>query len=1093
MFSGWILRRFGVMTACLAVALSVPGAVGAATGPWVVARADAAAWTFTALAWGHGRYVAATADGIIATSLDGGAWRPVAGDEEWSITDIASGPDGFVAVGRLTRTDQGRESLVLHSDDGVRWASVLPAGTEDTGLDCALWDGAAWLAYGTGVVWSSPNGVTWTEHDLVVDQGPLPRLSISGVVLWGGKLVAVGTISIMGDPQNLIQGWAGTSADGLSWTTAGLVDDRPLHGLAAGDDALAAVGKGVTARSPDGASWSFEDLAGGSVLEDVVWTGGRFVAVGGVTPQDGAARGVILTSEDGTGWSAADTGAAGDWLAAGAASLSGVLAVGPRSVAASGDGLSWERPLGDPLADVVGPMVAAAPGLVAAGDLVAPPAWLGVHRRTAWTSADGIEWSATPLPGSAGAVIDLAVRDGTVLGAGGCLSRSVVIRGADGEWTMADVAGPDGSKLHGAGAGPGRFVVSGSHGLVAASGDGTAWTTHALAGFNTTWNDVVWTGSKYIAVAGNSRMAESADGVLWSITAAGEGRAGIERLASGSGVTVGVGQPGALQVTTDGGATWFRAATPPDVHLWDVRWTGAGFIAVGGRGTVLESPDGLQWTAATTPVAVELDGAGTIDGRTVVTGRGGTIQVRLEDPPAVAEASDGRVVVPAAAHVAGFDGSFWTTDLALTNPTAHALLAWVRFLPRDGAPLTRPVVVEAASSRVFTDVVSTLFGQPGAAGSLVIDSPGGLVATSRTASPFGEGAAGQVLPGTPPAAGGDTFIFPGLAGPPGFRTNIGLANLSGSDVHCTISVRGADGAELAVPEADLGPWGSTQLNRVLRSAGAVTGAWAVGQCDGPVAAYASVVDLGTNDGATVLPAPVTDEPLVVPAVARTPGYNGSLWRSDLFLVNPHDRAARVRVDLLPEGGGIVTGPEITVAAQSETGIGDVLGTKFPGARAGALRVVSLEGSVAVWSRTYNVVGGLGTLGQGVPAVPESALSAGAGALAIGGLKGGPAAGRWFHTNLGLVNASVQDVSVTVELYRGNGRRLASTPVDLPAGSWTQLLRVFRNVAAAPVADGYALVEVPSGGAGVTAWASVIDDRSGDPSFEIGQAKAGRAP
>jgi len=161
----------------------------------------------------------------------------------------------------------------------------------------------------------------------------------------------------------------------------------------------------------------------------------------------------------------------------------------------------------------------------------------------------------------------------------------------------------------------------------------------------------------------------------------------------------------------------------------------------------------------------------------------------------------------------------------------------------------------------------------------------------------------------------------------------------------------------------------------------------------------------------------------------------------------------------------------------------VLGSLFPGSSTGALRILPLAGSVAAWSRTYDVTGS-GTLGQGVIAVPEGDLAAAGGVSAMAGLQGGPATRRWFHTNLGLANLSQDPAAVTVKLFRGNGRLLTSIPVELPGQSWSQLLRVFKKVTVAPVADGFALVEAAPGEGPVAAWASVIDDLSGDPSFRL---------
>ena len=1071
----------------LALAVVTPMTAAKAAGPWVVARSDAGSWYFKTVTWGHGRFVAATAGGILATSLDGGAWRPVTADQEWSITDIASGPDGFVAVGYATRPDRTTNSVILHSPDGAHWTSALPPDTRDEGVTSIAWGDGEWLALGGKVAWMSADGVTWVRHDLVSDVQAFPGLGITGVVRVGDHWLAVGDVVQMGYFHNLSSGWVGTSADGVSWTTVG-GGDEPLNGIADNGNRLVAVGDGTIGWSDDGATWSFQDLGESVALDGVAWTGKRFVAVG--RDQEPGTDPVvrILVSEDGKTWtqaSPADGGVGGD-LEAVAASPSGLVAAGAGTVEVSGDGLTWQSLLETPPASTIGPMVAAAPGLVAVGDRPIPPSWKGLHARTVWTSSDGIDWSVGDLPGNAGSVIDLANSGEEVLGIGNCISRSVVIRGEDGRWVLSAVSGPDGSQLRGVAYGPIGYVATLSHGLIATSADGKAWTDRLML-FNTSWNDVVWTGSKYIAVATDLRMAESTDGILWHVTTADEHRAGIERLAAGNGVVVGIGVPGALQVTTDDGESWSRPAPPPYVHLWDIRWTGDEFIAVGGRGTVLESADGLQWTTARAPLGVDLLGVGTISGKTVVTGGGGTIQVRLEAAPALSGTSPDRAVVPAAAHAQGLVGSYWTTDLSLTNPNDQAVLAQLWFLPRKGQPASVPVIVPGAGSLVLDDVVATVFDRAGEAGSLIVDPEAPLLVTSRTASGLAAGSAGQVLPGLPAGqAGAGPVVLPGLAGAPGFRTNIGLVNLSGQVLHCDITIHGGNGSVLATRTAVLDPWGSEQLNRVLDGLDAGNGAWATITGDGPFSAFASVVDFGTNDGATVLPAAITSDPLLIPAAAHTAGYGGAVWRTDLHIVNPGATAARVELRLLPEAGGAIFGGSVDIAPGSAVTVPDVLGTGFPGHQAGALRIVPVSGAVAAWSRTYDVTSS-GTLGQGIGALPESELAEGSGRLVVGGLRGGVSEQGWFHTNLGLVNLSDDPATVSVKLFRSSGTLLSSrNDVEVPGRGWLQLLRVLREGTSAPVADGYAVIDAGAAAGEVAAWASVIDDLSGDPSFQLAQ-------
>ena len=368
---------------------------------------------------------------------------------------------------------------------------------------------------------------------------------------------------------------------------------------------------------------------------------------------------------------------------------------------------------------------------------------------------------------------------------------------------------------------------------------------------------------------------------------------------------------------------------------------------------------------------------------------------------------------------------------------------------------------------------------------MIVDSNEPVAVTSRTSSKGAAGSAGQVLPGlTADGTGSGTVILPGFAGEPDFRTNIGIVNLGDGATGCTVTIHGSDGTVLATRTAAVPAWGASQLNRVLRGLDAAGGAWAAVACGGPFTAYASVVDFGTNDGATVLPAPVGTGPLLIPAAAHVPGYGGALWRTDLDIVNPGESAASVTLELLPEGGGVVAGGAVEIPPESQAVLRDVMGARFPGHASGAIRIVPVSGAVTAWSRTYDVTGA-GTLGQGIGAVALGAWDGG-GKSVIGGLAGGPSRGGWFHTNLGLVNVSDQPVTVTVTIAGGDGRMLSASREEVPAQGWLQLLRVLRENTVAPVAGAHAVIDAGGSTGAIVAWASVIDDTSGDPSFERGR-------
>ncbi len=140
-------------------------------------------------------------------------------------------------------------------------------------------------------------------------RNPLPTGNILNAVTYGnGRFVAVG-----------LGGVAATSLDGWTWQEqpTGSIPEGTIYytlsGVACGNGTFVAVGNGQTSSglygvilaSQDGATWGevpCPDVVG--LLDAVTWGGGQFLAVGyGFDPALGG-FGAILTSPDGTNWTA---------------------------------------------------------------------------------------------------------------------------------------------------------------------------------------------------------------------------------------------------------------------------------------------------------------------------------------------------------------------------------------------------------------------------------------------------------------------------------------------------------------------------------------------------------------------------------------------------------------------------------------------------------------------------------------------------------------------------------------------------------------------------------------------------------------------
>ena len=221
---------------------------------------------------------------------------------------------------------------------------------------------------------------------------------------------------------------------------------------------------------------------------------------------------------------------------------------------------------------------------------------------------------------------------------------------------------------------------------------------------------------------------------------------------------------------------------------------------------------------------------------------------------------------------------------------------------------------------------------------------------------------------------------------------------------------------------------------------------------------------------------------MVPASANVGGNAGTNWRTDLRLVNTEDSSVSVRVYLLKNGqnnASLNTFVNVTVPADGQVQIDNVLASRFSFSGTGALLIDAPGDDLVVTSRTYNQVPG-GTYGQFIPGVPANqALPAGQDSYLVYLAKSSD-----FRTNLGWAATSVNAGSISVTLYSSAGTRIGTAKsYDVMSYGQNQINDIFAAVGASATETAYAVVRpsVP-----VVAYASVVDNRTGDPVAVLGQ-------
>lgn len=269
-----------------------------------------------AVAWAGSQWVAVGGSENTWHSTDGLAWTRVMAPSNatglfrgnlWAVSCLASGE--CVAVGHdiegaaatpvpmAWRSTNAGQSWVRHP---------LPAMT---GFPQALAhvNGTWWAignAAGAAPVLQSTDGSHWTVAATL--PGTLLGVSYPNSLVWtGSEFLVTGNGGLLASPDGIA--WSVRAASGLSTANT----SNAFRGLACSPDLCVGVGRKSTdggtgtgapvllATSTDaGRTWTEHSAAvalNGS-LEDVRWTGSRFVAVGSGTPA------ILLSSSDGVTW-----------------------------------------------------------------------------------------------------------------------------------------------------------------------------------------------------------------------------------------------------------------------------------------------------------------------------------------------------------------------------------------------------------------------------------------------------------------------------------------------------------------------------------------------------------------------------------------------------------------------------------------------------------------------------------------------------------------------------------------------------------------------------------------------------------------------
>lgn len=474
-------------------------------------------------------------------------------------------------------------------------------------------------------------------------------------------------------------------------------------------------------------------------------------------------------------------------------------------------------------------------------------------------------------------------------------------------------------------------------------------------------------------------------------------------------------------------------------------------------------------------------------------------------------------LLPAVADVAGLNGTYWRSDAWLFNPSDQPMDIT---LERVSAPGTaKRVALGARQSMKISNVLQELGGK--GLDAINIESPyrknAQLSVYSRTYTMLATGGTyGQSVPAVPTSVGYSNHISPtGRANsiadtyslfvldkrdPQQFRHNIGVVNSSND----AISLRLRYAIVSAHPVNDptrqrtlIIPPHTVQQYRVESLFPDVVGKlppyiWVSG--DKPAALWMSMVDNKTGD-ATFIPFTLygvevgPTARLAIPAVAHTPGSNGTSWRTDGYGVFS-DRVAAGQpqapdVNFYPssQGCGAATltkklTPSPSVANGEASGqfwfttFADLAKQLCPESDqiSGALEVRT--GSwMSMVARTYTTREDGGTYGDTLPLYPPLGWPV----RHFSGIE----VSDQFRVNVGLYNGLNSQSTLTLQLFDSKGLLATENRVTLSPKESTQ--RTLRELFGVDLPTGtYGLSIIPADGQSCWPYVSLVDNVTGDP-------------
>jgi uncharacterized repeat protein (TIGR01451 family) len=487
------------------------------------------------------------------------------------------------------------------------------------------------------------------------------------------------------------------------------------------------------------------------------------------------------------------------------------------------------------------------------------------------------------------------------------------------------------------------------------------------------------------------------------------------------------------------------------------------------------------------------------------------IAINLVTPISPVETKDATsqyaMVIPTVGHLDGIN-SHWQSDVRITNAGFESNRYRLTFTPAAGTAQgvqQTTITVDAGATTALDDIIRSWYGYgalgESASGMLEIlpldhgaAGAAATVASSRTYNVTGNGTLGQFIP----AVRYGEFIgkaFDGalsgvlslqqIAQTSAYRTNVGVAEASGEPASLLMRFFNGAGAKLLELPVQLAGGEQRQLNAILGQHGIeVTDGRVEVEViggSGKVTAYASVVDNLTNDPLLVSGTPLTQDGAtkwILPGVANLDNAVAH-WRTDMRVFNYGNAPQSATLTFFPTDGGVARTADVLLDAGAVLTLDNIIRTRFGAENVGGVvhLATTTPANLVVTGRTYNETAG-GTYGQFIPAVTAlHAIGSGERTLHILQVEDSVR----YRTNIGVAEVTGQPATVEVQIVLPDSKVTPTVQFQLAANEFRQF-GLIRDLGLGNVYNARVTVRVIDGAGRVTAYGSVIDEQTQDPTY-----------